>query len=87
MVIVLGCVAVFRIVAAADVSTNQAFAQVHPFISHFEALFATVRGRDDFTNFGEVRARFYLHRSSRNRTRLTGVSQLVHLAGVCLVFE
>jgi hypothetical protein len=77
-------VAVFRTVATAHVSANQAFAQMHPFISHLQAFFASVGRRNDLVNRREVGARFYLHGTSTNLTWLSGVSFLLKLAGVCL---
>jgi hypothetical protein len=72
MVKMLGCVAVFRIVAAADVAANQTFTKVNPRIAGLQAVFAAIRGGANVVNLREVWTRFYLHDISLDR-RHTGV--------------
>ena len=52
----LGGVLVLRTIAATDVPTAQAFAQMHPCIADLEALFAAVRRSSDRLDGGEMRA-------------------------------
>jgi hypothetical protein len=47
---VLGGVLVFRRVAATDMAALQAQAQVHPTVTHFQALFASPGVRSDWFN-------------------------------------
>jgi hypothetical protein len=43
----LACVAIFRIVAASDMTAGAAQAQVHPRVAHCQAFHATIAGGHD----------------------------------------
>jgi hypothetical protein len=57
----LGCVAVLRAVAASYVPAVQTLAQVHPCLSRFETLFATMRRGGDVLHFIEMGTRLNVH--------------------------
>ena len=52
----LGGVFVFRIIAAADVPTDQAQPQMDPRIAHLQAFLAALAAGMDVTNFTEMLA-------------------------------
>ena len=61
LVKVMRSMLIFRAVAASHVTTNQADAQVHPSVAHFEALLATFRrSRLYVMNVIEMGTRFHL---------------------------
>src|ERR1700687_3089977 len=68
---VLGCVLVFRVVAAAHVAAAHAEPQVDPRVAHVETFFAAV-GRTwlDFANLQDVSAQRSRHQPSSLVTRL-----------------
>jgi hypothetical protein len=56
-----GGVFILRVVAAADMSTDQKHAQVNPSVTHFQTFFAAVNVRGYVLNLIEVGARDISH--------------------------
>ena len=50
-----GCMLILRGVAAANVPADKALAQVYPGIANFQAIFAAISTRGNFSNLVEVR--------------------------------
>jgi gamma-glutamyl:cysteine ligase YbdK (ATP-grasp superfamily) len=51
---VLGCVFVFRAVAASDVPAGETQPEMHPFVAGFQAFLASVRTGRHFSDFLQV---------------------------------
>jgi hypothetical protein len=87
----LGGVFVFRIIAAADVPTDQAKPQMNPGIAHLQAFLAALAAGFDLSNFTEMfAARCCGHGiplPAENRTPVRGVCQALRLYSRLLMFE